>query len=326
MAFAQATSTPAPAPGQTSPASASNPAKPVGPEAVADHDPNRVVATVDGKQITAKQALDLLKPFPPEQRKQYESNLPNLIQQVYMRVQLADLATQMHMDQQTPWKDQIALAKENVLAQAYLAHLTEEASKGPVQDPQKYYDAHPDEFDQVSLRGIFINFDPPGTPASSAGAGAKTEQQAEQAATEVEKKLKAGGDFSALARAESDNKATAAKGGDLGQYTMGDEKIPAPLRAAIGKLQAGQYSEPVRLQSAFLILKVESRKRLPYADVSKSLEQRLKTEQSQNIVKQEIDKYKIKVDDPDFFESPSAHAVPTLRRPVSAPAQPSPEK
>jgi hypothetical protein len=330
LAFPQAapapTQSPAPlAPGQLSPApAASSSATPRGPEAVASSDPSKVVATIDGKPITAQQALDFLKPFPAEQRKQYESNLPNLIQQIYMRIQLADLATKLSLDQQSPWKDQIALSRENVLAQAYLTHLSDDASKGPTEDPQKYYDAHPDEFDQLKLSGIFVSFNPPGTPSS--GSAGKTQQQAEDKATEIEKKLKAGGDFAALARTDSDNQATSAKGGDLGSVTMGDEKLPPAIRSAIGKLQAGQFSEPVRVQNSFLILKVDSRQKQAFADVQKTLEQRLKTEKGQTAVKAQVDKYKIKVEYPAFFESSNAHPVPSLRRPPAAPAQPAPDK
>ena len=118
---------------QTSPApAAASPIKPRGPEAVAAEEPNRVVAVIDGKQITAKQALDMLKPFPPAQRKQYESNLPNLIQQVYMREQLADAARKVNLDQQSPWKEEIDMNRDNILAQAYIAHLSNNAAKSAV--------------------------------------------------------------------------------------------------------------------------------------------------------------------------------------------------
>jgi hypothetical protein len=267
----------------------------------------------------------MLKPFPPEQRKQYESNLPNLIQQIYMRVQLADLATKLNLDQQSPWKDQIALSRENVLAQAYLAHLSEDATKGAAEDPKKYFDAHPDEFDQVKLSGMFFNFNPPGTPASASGDSPKTEQTASDKANEVEKKLKAGGDFSALARTESENPTSAAKGGELGTFNMGDQQLPPVIRTAVGKLQPGQYTEPLRVNNSFLIIRLDSHKQETFPEVESQIVQKLKDEKSKGIVKQEIDKYKIKVEDPNFFESAGARPMPSLQRPgtPSAAAPPS---
>ena len=317
LAWSQAA---APAPGQTSPtapaASSTPPAalKARGPEAVAASDPNKVVAEVDGKKITARQALDLLKALTPEERKSREGKLADLVQQLYTQEQLADQAKKMNMDQQDPWKDRLTLARDTVLAQANVTHLREEAAKSPADDPKAYYDSHPDEFDQVKLSGIFVTFTPPGTPAPSAGATSKTEQQAEDKANELEKKLKAGGDFAALARTDNDNQAVASKGGELGTFNMGDTQIPPVLRSAISKLQAGQISEPIRISSAFLILKMDSRQKQAYADVQTSLTEKLRNEKTQSIVKQEIDKYKIKVDDEDFFEAPGSRPLPTLQR------------
>jgi vancomycin resistance protein YoaR len=258
----------------------------------------------------------MLKAFTPEQRKQYEANLPNLIQQLFMQQQMADLATKMNLDQAEPWKDRLVLSRQTVLAQAYLAHLNDEASKTPADDPKVYYDSHPDEFDQVKLSGIFVSFNPPGTPAPANGEAGKTEQQAEEKANEIEKKLKAGGDFAALARTDNDNQAISSKGGDLGTYNMGDTQIPPVLRTAISKLQPGQYSEPLRINSALLILKLDSRKKQSFAEVQDSLAKKLRTEKNQSLVKQEVDKYKIKVEDQDFFEAAGSRPIPSLQKPA----------
>jgi hypothetical protein len=301
--------------------------KPRGPEAVAETDPSRVVATINGKQITAKEAAEMLKPFPPDQRKQYESNLPKLVQELYMREQLADAATKMSLDQQTPWKEQVALSRENVLAQAYLTKLSEEAVKSGPGDPKKYYDEHPDEFDQVNLSAIFVGFTPPGTPAGSPQQpNARTEQQASEKATDIEKKLKAGGDFAAIARTDSDNTGSAQKGGVLGAFNMGDPQLPAELRTAIGKLQVGQVSEPVRVATAYLIVKLDSRKKVPFEEAQAGIVTKMKTEKSQAAARQELDKYKIKVEDPDFFEAAGARPMPTLQRPAAAVSVPAPPK
>jgi parvulin-like peptidyl-prolyl isomerase len=310
---------------QTAPAPAAAPAAPPaavtphGPEAVAASDPNKVVAVVNGKQITAKQALDLLKVLTPEERKQREGKLADLVQQIYTQQQLADQAAKMSLDQQSPWKDRLVLARETVLAQAYVSHVRDEAAKGPAEDPKAYYDSHPDEFDQVKLSGIFVSFNPPGTPAS--GGAAKTEQQAEEKANDLEKKLKAGGDFASLARTDNDNAAVSSKGGDLGTYNMADTQIPPVLRSAIGKLQAGQFSEPIRVNSAFLILKLDSRQKQAYADVQSTLGEKLKNEKAQNAVKAEVEKYKIKVEDQDFFDAPGSRTIPSLQRPPAGAAK-----
>src|SRR6266487_3462766 len=86
--------TPASAPASQTPSGAASAGqlKSRGPEAVAQQDPKRVVATIDGKQITAQQALDMIKPVRPEDRKRFEGNLSTLVQQLYMQREFADEA------------------------------------------------------------------------------------------------------------------------------------------------------------------------------------------------------------------------------------------
>lgn len=282
-------------------------------------DPNRIVAVIDGKQITARQALDLLKPFPQDQRKQLEANLPLGLQRVYMQQQFAQQAEKMNLEAQSPFKEELQNARQEILAQAYMRKLGE-GTGGTAGDPKQYYDAHPADFDNVKLSGIFITFNSPGTPASAAPNGGRTEEEAKVKANEVEKKVKDGGDFATLARTESDNKQTASKGGDLGSYTTGNAQIPPDIRTAIEKLQAGQVSDPIRIPSAYLIIKIDTKQKLPFDAARPGIVQKL-----------EVEKYKIEVKDPDFFASSSAPTlnVPSLQRPASPgtvqPAQPAPK-
>ncbi len=318
LAYAQGTP---PAPGSatsqsSSTASTATPLKPRGPENVAQQDPNRVVATIDGKQITAKQALDLLKPFSPEQRKQLEANLAVGLQRLYMQQQFAQQAEKLNLDQEPPVREELQNARQQILAQAYMQKLGQ-GTGGTAGDPKQYYDAHPGDFDTVKLSGIFVTFTAPGTPASTATNGARTEEQAKERANDIEKKIKDGGDFATLARTESDNKQTAASGGNLGTYSTSNPGIPADIKTAIEKLQPGQVSEPIRVSSAYLIIKVDSKSKLTFEQAKPGIVQKL-----------EVDKYKVQVQDPDFFASSSAPAshIPSLQRPATSPApgQPAP--
>ena len=286
---------------------------------MAQQDPNHVVATINGRQITAKQAVDMLKALSPEQRQRFEKNLPQVLQQIYMTGQLADEATKLGLNQQSPWKEQLQLSRDQILAQAYLNNI-EKTSAGPSEDPKQYYDAHQSEFDEVKLSGILIAFNPPGTPATSAANANRTEAEAREKADDISKKLKAGAEFSTLARTESDNQQIAAKGGDLGTYSLGDPNLPADMKAAVEKLQPGQVSEPIRVPNAFLILKLDSHQKLTFEQARAGIVQRLQAQKNQSLVKQEVDKYKIQVTDPAFFDASSSPApnIPSLQRPAPA--------
>lgn len=288
-----------------------------GPEAVAQQDPNRVVATIGGKPVTAKQAVELLKPLRPEDRRRFESNLAGLLQQIYMENELAGEAAKMNLDQQSPWKEQLQITRVNILTQAYIAKMSSNAN-GTADDPRKYYDDHAADFEQLKLSGILVAFNPPGTP-SSGTAVQRTEAQALEKANDLEKKIKAGGDFSALARTDSDHQQSSTRGGDLGTVVLADQNLTPDIKNAISKLQDGQVSEPVKVPGGYYIFKLINRSKIPFEQARAGIVQKMQNEKSQAVIKQELDKYKVQVQDQDFFSAsaPPAANIPSLQRPAS---------
>jgi hypothetical protein len=212
----------------------------------------------------------------------------------------------------------------NILTQAYIAKMSSNAS-GPADDPKKYYDDHAADFEQLKLSGILVAFNPPGTPASSGTTIQRTEAQALEKANDLEKKIKAGGDFSALARTDSDNQQSATRGGDLGTIVLAEQNLSPDLKNALSKLQEGQVSEPVRTPGGYYIFKLISRTKIPFEQARAGIAQKMQNEKSQSVIKQEMDKYKIQVQDPDFFSAsaaPGTAPIPSLQRP-STTTQPS---
>src|SRR4051812_886110 len=240
----------APAASSSGAASSGSPLRARGPEAVAAQDPNRVVATIGGKQITAKEALELLKPLNPEDRKRFESNLSGVVQQLYMTEQISEEASKLKLDQQSPWKEQLQLARANILTQAYLAKQASSAPAPGAEDPKAYFDSHTADYEQLKLSGILVGFSPPGTPAGP-GAVQRTEAQALEKANDLEKKIKAGGDFAALARSDSDQQQSSVRGGGFGNVALGDPDLPPAIKEAGSKFQPRQGSEAGRVAWGF---------------------------------------------------------------------------
>jgi hypothetical protein len=91
---------------------AKNGLHPKGPSEVARDDPNRVVAVIDGKEITAQQGWNMIQKVPPSTRNSYKTGLSGLLERVYLQNAIADEATKLHLDKQQPWKDKLAHAKQ----------------------------------------------------------------------------------------------------------------------------------------------------------------------------------------------------------------------
>jgi len=112
---------------------------------------------------------------------------------------------------------------------------------------------------------------------------AKPEQEAAQRAVlaKLLKEARAGADFAALAKKNSDDP-TAAKGGDLGFFRK-DEMVPEFADAAFG-LKAGQISDIVRSPFGLHIVKVtgdQPEKKKSFAEVKGSIEAKLRSDRAE---------------------------------------------
>lgn len=106
-------------------------------------------------------------------------------------------------------------------------------------------------------------------------------------------RLKAGEDFAAMARAESQDTGSAKKGGDLGDWFKPDQ-LAAPFAEAMSKLNPGQLSDVVETQFGFHIIKLLNREpaRLqPFEEVQASLEQRLRQTYAQDQLRKQAAGY-----------------------------------
>ncbi len=120
------------------------------------------------------------------------------------------------------------------------------------QQVQQYYQQHQKDFqvpEEVKVRHILIKV--------PTGADAKTDAAAKQKAEDLLKQIKAGGDFDALAKANSDDPGSKDQGGELGMIQRG-VTVPAFEQAAFA-LQPGQISDVVKTQFGYHILKVEEK-------------------------------------------------------------------
>jgi|HubBroStandDraft_6_1064221.scaffolds.fasta_scaffold31428_2 peptidyl-prolyl cis-trans isomerase SurA len=122
---------------------------------------------------------------------------------------------------------------------------------------QRYFEEHKQDYVQpesVRLSEILIST---GTAAPTPEGGVQDDPAkvaaAKAKADDVEVKLKAGGDFSQLARSSSDGP-TAAQGGDLGQFRRG--ALAKVLEDATFSLKSGEFTEPIRTKQGYVILKV----------------------------------------------------------------------
>ncbi len=187
---------------------------------------------------------------------------------------LDDLRKQMHAEsmedmekaaeaQGISWEDFKQNMKNNIITQRVIGqevggHITVSA-----QDIQQYYDQHKTEMDrpeQIRLSEILISTQNPSAVKTDKGETALPETPspevvaaAQAKANQVYEALKKGAKFDDEAKQFS-NGPTAGLGGDLEYFKRGT--LSKDLEAKVFDMPAGQYTEPIRTNQGFVILKV----------------------------------------------------------------------
>ena len=163
------------------------------------------------------------------------------------------------------------------------------ASKIVVTDKESkaYYDGNPQLFkqpEQVKASHILIKVDANTSEAKKA--------EAKEKITEIQQKLKDGGDFAELAKEFSEGPSNV-KGGDLGYFRRG--QMVKPFENVAFTMKPNEVSEVVETQFGYHLIKVYDKKSqqvLAYADVKDKLTQRLKQQKVEKEATQYVDKLK----------------------------------
>src|SRR5579884_33393 len=288
-------------------------AKPIGP--------NDVVATVEGEKMTPAR-IQQLRDSLPAQFQQTASRMDNkaLLKSYGELMALFKLAEKEKLAEQEPFKGQLNFLRMNFLAQSYIEHLSRTIDVSQ-QDYLNYYNEHKADYEEATVRAIYIAFST--TPASSNTPGGKkslTEDQAKAKAEALVKQLRGGGDFAKVAQENSDDAATAQKGGELGVIRKSATGVPAELRQVIFGLKAGEVSDPVRQPAGFYIFKVENVRTIPFEEAAVSMAPAVRGAK----VRAELDKVlksvQVRYDNESFFDGTAGVVAPPKPGPSSAPA------
>ena len=124
-------------------------------------------------------------------------------------------------------------------------------AEAPVDDVKAYYAANPDKFtepERVRISTILIKVDP--------SSPKEDWDKASEEIKAIQKLIKDGGDFAALAK-EHSKESSAANGGDMGYMHTGT--VPPVAQEVLAALKPGEMSEPLRLLEGYALLKLTER-------------------------------------------------------------------
>ncbi len=256
--------------------------QPSTPEGVAGKMGNVEVRTADLRRLLDAQ--------PAQVRKQVAgapADLDRLVRSELIRQALLNEAKGKGVDKRPEVVLSMERARDQALLQAYMNEVAKPPPGFPSdEDVKQAYEANktaltvPPEFE---LAQIFLAV-PENADRSALTAATKK-------ATDLAAKAQAkGADFAKLAREQSDQKDTAAKGGELGW--LPEDKIIGEIRAAISRLEKGEVTGAIRSPSGFHIVKLLDKKPggvRPLSEVRDTIVNQMRVRRAQEIERNYIE-------------------------------------
>lgn len=227
-----------------------------------------IVVAAGDISIRQSEFENALKTLPPEYQQFASGPGKKQFAEDYLRMKmLASEGAKNNLDKDPEVVRSLNLMKENLVANAQLNRLEKTITLTEA-DLQKVYDAKKKEFEQVNARHVLIAFK--GSPAAQAGKKELTEAEAKVKADEVKKKLVAGAKWEDVAKADSDDVASGARGGELGSFARG--AMVEEFEKAAFDAKVGEVVGPVKTQFGYHVIKVDTHDAQPFAEVKANLE------------------------------------------------------
>ncbi len=263
--------------------------------------PDPVLAKVNGEDIHLSDVSEALGTLPPEYRQMPPQMLyPKILDQLISQKAVIVLARKQGLDRDPQVVKQMGMAQEQALQAAAIRKavaplVTEDAVKAA-------YDK-----------------DIAGKPAEQEAHAAHILVANEADAAKVIAQLKAGGDFTALAKANSTDPG-AAQGGDLGWFKKGD-MLPEFSGPAFA-LKPGEITDkPVKTQYGWHVIKLEELRPVAvpaYAEAHDEIRQKMIQEDVQKVFADARSQVKVEQFNPDGSVPRATDAA----EPPPAPAKP----
>jgi parvulin-like peptidyl-prolyl isomerase len=270
----------------------------------------RVLAEVGNQKITEKEFQEFVSTLPeqwqvraktPAGKKQI---LDYLVRNKLIRIE----AERRGIPNRPEVKKKIEDAEQRIITQELLTEFRKNLSI-PEDELKKYYEQHKAEFttpELVHLQQILIR-----TPS----ADPKEVEKAMKKAESLLKRAQKGEPFDQLARKNSDDPATASKGGDQG-YLPVNQLDPLIARTIQG-VNPGQIVGPTRTAMGWHVIKVVDRKpgnERPFSEVREEVIQRY-TPQYQQIANEKFfedlkQRYKVRIEEKNLEGTSESTSAP----------------
>ena len=231
-----------------------------------------VVVSASGVTIHKSEFEAALKTLPAEYQSYAQGPGKKQFADDYLRMRLlANEGMKNGLQNDPEVENQLTLMRENLVASAELKKIDSGIAVSDA-DVQKAFADNAKQYEQVKARHILIA--PKGSPAAQTGKKELTDDEAKAKAEDLRKQIVAGASFEELAKKESDDAGSGARGGDLGAFGHG-QMVPE-FEAAAFAAKVGEVTPVVKTQFGYHIIKVDAHDTKSLAEVRPDIEKNLK--------------------------------------------------
>jgi parvulin-like peptidyl-prolyl isomerase len=229
---------------------------------------DNVVMRVNGEAVTEREFAYFVSSL-PEQMQAFFTNPAGRrqIAEQYVRMKVLEQeATRLGADKDPGVTARMKFGHTNLAVDYALQKIAGDASDAQL---RAEYDKNRGKYAVTDLRHILVAYQ--GGRIPSTHGAALPPDQAMERAKKILAELRAGADFAATARKESDDSGSGAQGGLIGAVPRGS--LPPDMERVVEPLQPGQLSEPVRSEFGIHIFRVDSRHPQSFEEVKALLKQ-----------------------------------------------------
>ncbi len=238
---------------------------------------DQVVATVNGRSITAGAMKRMLQGGAPRIRENFQKDRRQFFQEYAMMEKLIEIAEEKKLQEKSPYREQLVWVRKNILSQARLNEYTDSINIGRAEE-QEFYEANQDRYSIVKVKVLYVAFGS-GDAVGSEVNGKKilSEAEAKAKVEDLRRRIETGADFVELVKQHSDDETSRAADGDFGAIHR-NERIPRHILDAVFSLEEGEVSPPVRQPNGFYLFRAEEVRTKSLDEVRQELNRQAKNE------------------------------------------------
>jgi peptidyl-prolyl cis-trans isomerase C len=225
-----------------------------------------VVATLNGKPVTAEELNSLFTGASPAIRQNAAGSPQDFLRQLAMMRELSEMAVRSGLDSQTPVRERLEWNSAEVLRQAALDHKMNAVVITP-EEQEKAYEEKKDGWREATVKVLYMGATPD-VPLQIEGAQRIDPAEVRAKMEAIRQQIKTEADFVRMVKIYSEDEETKAQEGDWSVAVRpNDQRIPEHVRKAILSTPPGEMTEVLEEKNGFYLFLVKKNEIMPYQAV-----------------------------------------------------------